>query len=217
MPRPDAKFASIVLVGSFNPSIFHPQWCAAHEIISQTEADDSAKVTCTPQLTSFSLTWADIQVTQRQFVIKSKNPTLFTMLHDFVLKSFNLLTHTPVAAMGINVEQIFISSNSDAHKAFGDRIAPKAKWDFMKVPGLRDIVMEDQQRPDDYHGYIQARIQALRDRKNGILVSINDHYFIPDYETHMGCESVIDILQKNWKESIDRSDSWINTIIMNFS
>jgi hypothetical protein len=216
MPRPDAKFASIVLVGSFNPSIFHPQWCAAHEIISQTEADDSAKVTCTPQLTSFSLTWADIQVTQRQFVIKSKNPTLFTMLHDFVLKSFGLLTHTPVAAMGINLEQKFISSSDDEHKAFGDNLAPKPKWDFMKAPGLRDFVMEEQQRPDGYHGYIQARILALSERRS-FLVSINDHYFNPEHKSHMGCESIIDILQKNWKESLDRSEAMINKIIVNFS
>jgi len=216
--KPDVKSASIVLVGNFNPSIFHPQWFAAHDVISQSEADDESDFKiATPQVSSFSLTWGNIQVTTDQFVIRCKNPTFFTMLQDFVLKTFGILGHTPVSAMGINLEQKWLSTSEAEHRRFGDKIAPKDKWSFMSKPGLRDIVMEEQQRPDEYSGYIQARIQSLREKQNSILISINDHYYIPKYETNLGADPIMEILRDNWTTSNERSETIIKDIVGNFS
>jgi hypothetical protein len=216
--KPDVKSASIVLLGNFNPSIFHPQWFAAHGVISQSEADDESDLKiATPQVTSFSLTWGNVQVTSDQFVISCKNPSLFTMLQDFVLKTFDILGHTPVSSMGINLEQKWLSTNKAEHQSFGDKIVPKKKWDFMSKPGLRDIVMEEQQRPDDYSGYVQARIQALREKQYSVLISINDHYFIPKYETSLGAEPIMEILRENWTTSKERSETIIKHVIENFS
>lgn len=217
MLKPDAKFASIVLVGNFNPSIFHPQWFASHDIISQTEADEAEQKITTPQIAAFSFTWGNVQVTADQFVIKGKNPTLFAMINDFVCKTFSILNHTPVSAMGINVEQKWISGSEEQHRQFGDGIAPKEKWSFMSKPGLRDIVMEDQQRPDEYIGYIQARIQALQEKPHAIRTSINDHYSIPKYDTSDGATPIMNILEANWETSMTRSEELINNIIRNFS
>jgi len=218
MLKPDAKFSSIVLLGHFNPSIFHPQWFAAHDIISKTEADDETdqKIT-TPQISSFSLTWGNVQVTANQFVIKGKNPTLFMMLNDFVLKTFSVLSHTPISAMGINLEQKWLPDKKEQHSRFGDNIVPKEQWNFMAKPGLRDIVMEDQQRPDEHTGYIQARIQALIEKPDAILISINDHYAIPNYDTSTGAEPIMDTLEANWEISMTRSEGIIKHIIENFS
>ena len=216
--KPDVKSASIVLVGNFNPSIFHPQWFAAHDVISQSEADDESDLKiATPQVTSFSLTWGNVQVTPDQFVISCKNPTLFAMLQDFVLKTFDILGHTPVSAMGVNMEQKWLSTNEAEHRRFGDNIAPKVKWEFMSKPGLRDIVMEEQQRPDKYNGYVQARIQALREKQYSILISINDHYFIPKYESSQGAEPIMEILRENWSASNEHSEEIIKKIVGNFS
>lgn len=218
MPKPDAKSATIVLVGNFNPSIFHPQWFAAHDVVSQNEADQEAEVEITTQQASvFSITLGRVQVTAQQFVITGRNPALFKMLNDFVVKTFGILTHTPVHAMGINLDQKWISDDERWHRAFGDRIAPKNKWDFMKRPGLRDIVMEDQDRPDEHTGYIQARIRSLREKPLAILISVNDHYEIQDYKNSMGASPVLDILRTSWDASIQRSESIIKNIIENFS
>jgi hypothetical protein len=218
MPKPDAKSASIVLLGNFNPSIFHPQWFAAHDVVSQNEADQEAELEITTQQASvFSITLGRVQVTGQQFVITGRNPALFKMLNDFVIKTFDILTHTPVHAMGINLEQKWLSNDEQWHRDFGDRIAPKHKWDFMKDPGVRDIVMEDQDRPDGRTGYIQARIRALRQKPLAILISVNDHYEIPDYKTSMGASPMLDILRTSWDTSIQRSESIIHNIIKNFS
>ena len=218
MLKPDAKAASIVLLGNFNPSIFHPQWFAAHDVISQTEADNETDVQITtPQLASFSLSWGNVQVTPEQFVINCKNPPLFIMLQDFVLKTFGILGHTPVTAMGINLEQRWLPSDDDQHRRFGDHLAPKKNWAFMTKPVLRNIVMEEQQRPDDYHGYIQARIRTLRENQNSILISINDHYHIPNYKLNLGSEPILEILRNNWSISSQRSEETIQQIVNNFS
>jgi len=218
MLKPDAKNISIVLLGNFNPSIFHPQWFAAHGVISQSEADNESDLkVATPQVSSFSLTWANLQVTTGQFVISCKNPSLFTMLQDLVLSTFDILAHTPISAMGINLEQKWLSADEAEHQRFGDNMVPKEKWEFMTKPGLRDIVMEEHQRPDEYSGYIQARIQGLREAQNSVLISINDHYFIPKYETSLGAEPILEILRANWKTSNERSETIIQKIVENFS
>jgi hypothetical protein len=77
--------------------------------------------------------------------------------------------------------------------------------------------MEEQQRPDEYSGYIQARIQGLREKPNSILISINDHYFIPKYEPNLGAEPILEILRANWAISNERSQGIINQIVENFS
>jgi len=87
----------------------------------------------------------------------------------------------------------------------------------MSKPGLRDIVMEEQQRPDEYSGYIQARIQSLREKQNSILISINDHYYIPKYETNLGADPIMEILRDNWTTSNERSETIIKDIVGNFS
>ncbi len=81
-------------------------------MISQNEADQEAEVEITTQQASvFTITLGKVQVTSRQFIITGTNPALFKMLNDFVLKTFSILSHTPVSAMGINVEQKWISDN----------------------------------------------------------------------------------------------------------
>jgi hypothetical protein len=40
-PPPEILGVEIVLVGSFNPKIFHPAWFAAQKLISQEAADES--------------------------------------------------------------------------------------------------------------------------------------------------------------------------------
>jgi hypothetical protein len=77
--------------------------------------------------------------------------------------------------------------------------------------------MEDQDRPDGRTGYIQARIRALRQKPLAILISVNDHYEIPDYKTSMGASPMLDILRTSWDTSIQRSESIIHNIIKNFS
>jgi hypothetical protein len=37
--KPDAQGIDVVLVGSFNPAIFHPQWFLRHGLIGEEEAD----------------------------------------------------------------------------------------------------------------------------------------------------------------------------------
>ncbi len=77
--------------------------------------------------------------------------------------------------------------------------------------------MEDQERPDEHTGYIQARIRSLKEKPLSIMISVNDHYEIPDYKNSMGVGTILDILDTSWDASIQRSESIISKIIGNFS
>ena len=206
------EFASIVLIGNFNPSIFHREWFVSNDIISRTEFEEENQeaVTSYP-ITKVILSWGIIQITPNQFIIRGTNPAFFGMLNDLVQKTFGILSHTPLAQIGINYEEQLLTKNIDEQRSFGIKVAPLNNWDFMRNPGMRDFIMEDQERPDEYRGYIQARIQSPRTVKNSVSLSINDHYEI-NYEEGSGATEIINILELNWDKSMERSRLLISTI-----
>lgn len=50
---PEISAGSIVMVGSFNPSIFHPQWFARQGLLSPAEADAAELKVQVPQICQF--------------------------------------------------------------------------------------------------------------------------------------------------------------------
>lgn len=215
----EAESTSIVLVGQFNPIIFHPEWCAGHDVISRSEAEETTIEFAQSQLMRYSLSWGAVEVSQQRFMVKTNTPTFTEMLSDFVIKIFELLSHTPVSQLGINRERIIKFPNVKSFENFSVSAIPRDRWDFMKKPGLRDVIMQDEERPDDYDGYIQARVQSLKDtdNKNLVKISINDHYQISNYSPSMGCEAIINIINENWSTSLNRSNTYIDLIIKRFS
>jgi hypothetical protein len=49
--------AGIVLVGSFNPSIFQPKWLASKDIIGVAEGEEAKIQIISPEISSFSADW----------------------------------------------------------------------------------------------------------------------------------------------------------------
>jgi len=215
--KPSSEYSSLVLVGHFNPNILHPQWFAAHDIISQSDADDAKIVMSNNEVSIFSLSFCNVQILKNMFLIVVKQPTFADMIFDIVLKTFSLLNQTPISSMGINCENRYIIQPQKKLIAVGDRLAPKEKWsDIFSNPGLRDFVMEEQKRPDEYNGFIQARIQSNRNMADTLIVSINDHYEIPDFKNEIGSVEIMDILNNDYKHSKIRSKNTIEKIIEKF-
>ena len=64
----ETQEASIVLVGSFNPAIFHPEWLLRHELIPEDDIK-AAKVEIVHQnISKFSLSWFNIEILNNRFV-----------------------------------------------------------------------------------------------------------------------------------------------------
>ena len=101
--KPELAGASIVLLGSFNPSIFHPSWFARQNLISPEEADaDNTKVKVIhKEVTQFETENFTMQITADRFTASAKPSTPGVLLRDLVIGTFYILEHTPVHALGI--------------------------------------------------------------------------------------------------------------------
>jgi hypothetical protein len=118
MPRPEPEVAgrSIVLVGQFNPGIFHPQWFARMELIPATEADAAVIKPSPPQVSTFQVDWFECLVTQDHFQVSTLRPEMEYPLMDLVAGSLSILSHTPVWALGVNSDAHFrVDSEENWH------------------------------------------------------------------------------------------------------
>src|SRR5439155_2419718 len=97
---------SIVVAGSMNPSIHHPYWYRQNGLISQEELDAaiSAEDTiCLPPAAHFRISAIDLECILSRWELKTTDSQLLDRLLDIAAKVFGILEHTPVVAIGINL------------------------------------------------------------------------------------------------------------------
>lgn len=212
--EPKIQAITIVLVGDFNPKIFQPFWFETQKIIRKSEAE-SAKVNIIhPDITDFNLDWLNIQVSREKFIANSVKEPYFTNLFDFVVSTFKYLEHTPIRMLGINRDMHFQLETKEEWHEFGHKITPKSIWNgIIDSPGLRSITMEGDVNRKGLNGYIRVTCEpSSRVNPNGILFKVNDHYQVKD-EKILGCSEIILILEKEYSESINRSNSIIYSLL----
>jgi hypothetical protein len=54
--EPEQQVFSVVILGNFNPKIFHPLWYAQNELIAKQEIDEADDVLCSSEVSSSILT-----------------------------------------------------------------------------------------------------------------------------------------------------------------
>lgn len=134
---PEIQGMSIVLVGSFNPKIFHPAWFAAQKLIREKEAEEANIELITPAVAKFNLDWIRLQVIQEQFVVETAQEPYYEILRDLVIGTFSFLNHTPITMLGINVQKHFRMHSDEEWHALGHELAPKEKY---WTPVLKNLV-----------------------------------------------------------------------------
>jgi hypothetical protein len=212
-PKPEIEGVGIVLVGSFNPRIFQPAWFAAENLIREEE-EQAAKIELIHhQVAIFSLDWLHLQVTDEQFIATTTQSSFYEPLRDLVLGTFRLLLHTPIRMMGLNRDCHFRMPSEEAWHAFGHRLTPKEPWaGILTEPAMRSLTMEGV-RPDNLKGYIRVRVEPSVQVHPGVFININDHYEVKDMATVRGCDEIIDILDREWKNSLDRSAEIVSLLL----
>jgi hypothetical protein len=85
-----------------------------------------------------------------------------------------LLSHTPITALGINMRHTFRYNNDEDWHALGHRLAPKEPWgNLLNKPGMLMVQMKAL-RSDDYEGAVNVSVQSNSPRE--VIISVNDHY-----------------------------------------
>ncbi len=213
LPKLEVDGLSIVFIGTFNPSIFQPQWLVAQGLISQSEASENENQIqiISPQVSSFKLTMGAISVTPQRFQIIANKSPYFEKVRDLVISIFGILQHTPIIQMGINWDRHYKFSTEELWHEFGHKLAPKEPWkNILQNPGLSSLRIQGK-RTDDNTGLILVTIEPSKGYsiQYGAYLQINNHFDIQHLlkeNSSLGCAPILELLKKNWFESQNLRD-----------
>ena len=203
--KPEIQGLTFVLVGDFNPKIFHPLWFSKHGLIGEHESEEAKVEVIHSDVAVFNLDWVRVQVTRDRFDISTTQEAYFEVLRDLVVSIFNILEHTPIKMLGINYQIHFKMKNEEEWHSLGHRLAPKESWvKVLNNPGMQKVSIK-RERTDGYKGNIIVSVEPSSKIKHGAYFSINDHYEsdLKDGESWTG--SMVSIIKENWEESVERS------------
>jgi hypothetical protein len=172
--------ASVVVLGKFNPSIFHPAWFARFNLLPEQEAGQAKEILVTDELTKFRTDWFELQVTRTRFVAMSDDPSASVSLRDLVASTFSLLEHTHFSALGMNRELHYQVESEEQWHHFGHFLVPKKVWEqYVENPGMRSLTIEGR-RSGTPEARIQHKIEPSVRFHPGVFFSMNEHYAITD-------------------------------------
>jgi hypothetical protein len=214
-PAPDIHGASIVLLGSFNPAIFHPAWFHKQGLVSDEEHDAAAIQVMLPDFARFNIDWLEITVTLDRFEVASGEPENFNLLRDIVIGTFRILQHTPIKAIGVNRNEHFKLPEDRWHE-IGDALVPKDVWStVLDAPGLRALTVEGV-RTDNYAGYIRANVEPSVRVHPGIYIGVNDHFQLDEDSKDSGVldsSQAVSVLESEWDGILERAPRIIDTVL----
>jgi hypothetical protein len=167
---------SVVLVGSFNPSIFQPKWLSSKGIIQEAEGEDANIQIISPEISSFTAKWLEVQVTRNRFSASTTDAAHFEVLRDCVVSVFTLLEHTPVTQMGLNSDMHYRMSSIEEWHAVGHTLAPKELWNqLLESPGLETLVISGK-RKGSAAKMVRVTVQSSTRVQPGIYIGTNEHF-----------------------------------------
>jgi hypothetical protein len=117
---PSAKLAAyrhmnIVLVGTFNPAIFQPEWFRANELLPDSEVDYATSTKLPPGSQQRLFVSGDgtvvafesvrLDVIADRWTLSTERPDWFADLGGLATSIFELLKHTPVSTFGVNLAE----------------------------------------------------------------------------------------------------------------
>ncbi len=196
---------TLVLVGDFNPKIFQPDWFALQDLMTSEEASNADVEIVHPDVCSFSVDWASLQVTREKFIIRSQMDPYFERVRDITLASFSILQHTPLKMLGINHDAHYSTVSETEWNEIGHHLAPKDDWKgVLDAPGLRTLIIEESKRRDGRKGHLQIKVEPSQKVTPGIFLHLNDHYVFETKLEPAASAELKEILDEGWSRSLDR-------------
>lgn len=169
---------SVVVRGHFNPAIFSPAWLLGQELVGPSEYKQASVDIVSRDLASFSMDWLTCQVTPEAMQVATTVPEEFERTRDVAAGVLRALSHTPIAAIGLNREVHSIVRSADAWHRIGDRLAPKELWDdVLTLPGMRSLLIESA-RSDEFAGRVYVKVEPSMRMPQAVYISHNDHYVL---------------------------------------
>lgn len=209
MHAPEIEGASIVLLGSFNPTIFQPRWLEAQGLLRPEEAENAKITVLQNQIADFSTGWLHFQVLQDRLVMQTKDPRQFLPLRDLAVGILNVLPHTPTHALGLNKFAHFKMESLEAWHAIGDTLAPKQPWNEIMAgrPGLLSMLIEGR-RDGASAGVLRVKVEPspTGTLSMGVYVEINEEYRVIA-DAVSGTAWAVDHIDTQWESVLKYAES----------
>ena len=198
---PEAEGLDVVLVGSFNPAIFHPEWFFRQGIVSEQDAKEAKVQDVSGEFTALQIGGILLQCVSDRFSLGTKNISNAERMQDLMRQTFSLLSHTPITACGINPHVHYLVGDIALWHKIGHTLAPKEPvWnDILEKPGMQSLTIKSP-RGGDFPGEINATVQPSAKHRPGIFVKVNYHYGLPGEAVHAGAaELTLKFIEAEWK------------------
>jgi hypothetical protein len=187
-PSCESESFQIVLIGSFNPAIFHPQWFYRYKLIGADEAPSEQVRVVSAEFADISLGSIHIQCLSNRLTLEVPSIAFVEKLQDLIAAILALLPHTPVKGCGLNATAHYRLKGEQGEEYWhkiGHTLAPKETvWnklfpDPKSPPGLATLVILGQ-RTGEWPGPTNITVQPSALIKPGIFVASNYHYDVSD-------------------------------------
>jgi len=219
--EPKSSEVGIVLLGSFNPAIIEPDWLVVNEVIGKEAASSRDINIISPQLTQFRVSNFNFNVIPERFQITSGSLPPIEM-QDTACKIFGeLLPHTPVNQVGINLSVHFSVGSEEKRNAIGRVLTPidpwgawAAEWKDRQPPdrgGMSSVSVVEYVPGGPPKRRITATVQpsVLIEGNAGVFVAVNDHR---EVSKGTGAD-VAALMAETFEPSVRRSE-WIIDQVM---
>jgi hypothetical protein len=214
MQKPEQEIfnLSLVIIGSFDPRIFHTDWLVNKKLIRESEGDlDNLKV-LHPDLTIIETQEFKLEVRPSRFEIQTLKESFREPMKDLCVSIFRLLSESPIDAFGVNYSRHFKFTVEKDYINFGYHLAPiKTLFDFIDDPRLLDISITDRKQ-DKIKGIPTKNIKIFPSDlipSLGVGINVNTHFD----ETLNGL-SFSELLSNRW-ESIAENSEYIMAEVWN--
>lgn len=207
--------ASVVLVGSINPGIFHPYWFEKQGLLPANETHDANVDVISNDVAIFTMSWLRLEAVRDRFIARTVDESKLGPLRDVVLGSFSLLGFTPITQIGLNRDIRYRLSDEESWHRVGHNLAPKKWWDpYLKSPGLKSMTIQAL-RDDDRRGAFHVVVKPVLDDPTAkgewlVEVSFNDHIDLGEDKLATDACAVI---EADWEKSLKRAEDLARELI----
>lgn len=211
---PESEGLDVVVVGSFNPAIFHPEWFLRHKLIAEPDVNDAGVTVVTSEVADMRLCGLHLLCISERLSIGTANISQAARLQDLLIQMFTLLPHTPVTACGINPSVHYSVSDIGYYHKIGHTLAPKELiWnELVEQPGMQALTIKAP-RKGDFPGEINITVEPSAKFSPGVFVRSNRHYGLPSNSVHAGAtDLLLDFMRAEWTSACDMARRVANTI-----
>jgi hypothetical protein len=197
----EAETASIVMLGSFNPSIFQPSWLASKGLITDVDASQAIVEIIAPQVSSTRSAGIRLMVLPERFHAQCDESIDQVRMRDLVVGVFSVLAETPVTRLGLNWNYVVTLASDEAWHRLGDELAPKPRWSKVlpRRPGMKSIVMNSPLEAP-VRGEVNVKVEPVLAGPTPNRVSVDLNFDFPETGPGEGVTGFRRLIEEQWPQ-----------------